>query len=284
MSRDIQPDMLSIDLRIVPTNALLSHEDHDHQRYAPLVKHLQADGCLRNPPIVTFSGADDGRFVMLDGANRIYALAQLDIPHALVQIVPYEKPHVELLTWHHVICDIPSDVLCSNLSSIQGIDTQEASLPHARGLLAARAILAYCITADQRVIMLAGGGVDLQERNRLLNEIVNSYLNTGTMYRNKTDSISELLDTYPCMAGALIYPKYEPAEILELAESGLHVPPGLTRHIVHGRVLRINYPLDRLKSDQPLREKNAALKAWVQEKFRQRTVRYYAESTYLFDE
>lgn len=284
MSRDEQLDTLSIDLRIIPTNTLLSHEEHDRQRYAPLIRHLKADGCLKNPPIVTPSGLDDGNYVMLDGANRIYALAALDISHALVQVVPYEEPQIELLTWHHVICDIPQSELCDNLSNIKGIEVEAASLPHARGMLAARAILAYCVTADEHVLMLAGGGVDLKERNYLLNAIVNAYLNTGTMYRSKSDSIKELLDAYPNMAGAIIYPRYEPAEILELAHSGLHVPPGLTRHIVHGRALRINYPLDRLKSDEPLSKKNAQLKSWVQDKFRERTVRYYAESTYLFDE
>lgn len=282
--KDPQLDARSIDLRIVPTSALLSHEDHDQQRSAPLVAHLKRDGCLRNPPIVTPSGLEDGSFIMLDGANRIYALAALGIPHTLVQIVPYSEPYVELMTWYHVICDIAPAELEECLRQVSGIEIAEVRLSHARGLLAARAILAYCAMADDRVLSLAGGGVDLHERNRLLNDIVASYLHTGTLYRNKTDSVAELLGTYPQVAGAIIYPTYEPAEILDLAQNGLRVPPGLTRHIVHGRALRLNYPLDRLQADKPLTEKNTELKTWIQRKFRERTVRYYAESTYLFDE
>ena len=71
---------------------------------------------------------------------------------------------------------------------------------------------------------------------------------------------------------------------MDLAESGLKVPPGLTRHIIHGRALRINYPLDKLKKNLSLEEKNAELDDWVRASFEARRVRYYAESTYLFDE
>jgi hypothetical protein len=48
--------------------------------------------------------------------------------------------------------------------------------------------------------------------------------------------------------------------------------------------LRLNYPLDKLKSNHSLAEKNAELTRWIQERYAQRGVRFYAESTYLFDE
>jgi len=284
LTPNLLPDLPAVDLRIVPTEALLSHERHDAQRTAPLVKYLRRDGVLKNPPIVTPSGLDDNTYVMLDGANRIFALNELGIRHTLVQVVPYTEPHVQLLTWYHVICDITPAEMEACLRSVPGIEIGETNLSHARGLLAARAILSYCVVADGRVLTLAGGGLDLHERNRLLNAVCDSYLGVGTLYRQKTDVLSELLDIYPSMAGPMIYPRYEPAEILDLAQHGMEVPPGLTRHIVRGRALRLNYPLERLKADTSLEQKNAELKEWVQQKFSERQVRYYAESTYLFDE
>jgi hypothetical protein len=82
----------------------------------------------------------------------------------------------------------------------------------------------------------------------------------------------------------MVFPSYEPVEILELAGGGERIPPGLTRHIIHGRAMRVNYPLEVLRSDGSLREKNAALAAWMQEKLADKQVRFYAESTFLFDE
>jgi hypothetical protein len=72
---------------------------------------------------------------------------------------------------------------------------------------------------------------------------------------------------------------------VELALSGARVPAGVTRHLVRWRALRLNVPIDRLAdSSQDLTAKNAWLKEWIDEKLRQRTVRFYEESTVSFDE
>jgi hypothetical protein len=72
--------------------------------------------------------------------------------------------------------------------------------------------------------------------------------------------------------------------VLALARDGELLPTGLTRHLIQGRVLRVNYPLSELKSAEPLEVKNAHLKAWLQRKMSSKEVRFYGEMTYLFDE
>jgi hypothetical protein len=63
------------------------------------------------------------------------------------------------------------------------------------------------------------------------------------------------------------------------------LPPGISRHIIHGRALRVNYPLDVLSdANKNLVSKNDDLNAWIQHKLANRQVRYYAEATYQFDE
>lgn len=62
-------------------------------------------------------------------------------------------------------------------------------------------------------------------------------------------------------------------------------PPGISRHIIHGRALLVNYPIDALKdTTTTLQEKNDALFAWIQMRLAHRKIRYYAETTYQFDE
>jgi hypothetical protein len=99
-----------------------------------------------------------------------------------------------------------------------------------------------------------------------------------------TDQLSELIPTYPAMTAAFIFPQYELVEVMDVTQSGFKLPPGLTRHIVHGRALRLNYPLAELTSPASLAQKNQQLAEWVQQRFSQRRVRFYAEATFLFDE
>lgn len=278
------PEVAPPDLRIVPIGWLLPHELHDEQRAGPLVRRMREEGVLRNPPIVTPLGLEDNRFVILDGANRVVALDVLGIGHVLVQVVPYESPRVELHTWHHGLSNVSAEELYRRFEQLNGIEIAESDVFHARAALARRAILAYCLLAGGRVYTLAGGGLDLHQRTRLLRAIVESYIGMGQLSRLSTDHLDHLMDLYPNLTVAIIFPRYEPVEILDLARSGLRVPPGLTRHVIQGRALRVNYPLGRLAALTDLEAKNRELAAWLQEQFQQRRVRYYAESTYLFDE
>lgn len=272
------------DLRIMPIGWLLPHELHDEQRARPLVKRLRQDGVLRNPPVVAALDLADNRFVILDGANRVVALDVLGIGHVPVQVVPYEEPFVELHTWYHVISGASIEELHRRFSALEGIEIAQSDIFHARAALARRAIVAYYLMADGSVCTLAGGGLDLHKRTRLLRAVAESYTGIGEFSRVSTDQLDEILELYPQMTAAVIYPHYQPVEILDLALSGLRVPPGITRHLIHGRALRINYPLDKLASQDDLTAKNRELFEWVQHKFQQRGVRFYAESTYLFDE
>ena len=86
------------------------------------------------------------------------------------------------------------------------------------------------------------------------------------------------------MAGLVIFPQYDPSEVIELSRDGELLPAGLTRHLIQGRALRINYPLSDLRSDDPLEAKNARLLTWLDHKLSTKEVRFYGETTFLFDE
>jgi hypothetical protein len=125
---------------------------------------------------------------------------------------------------------------------------------------------------------------EVHEQNRILNSLVATYKDRCTLHRVMTDSLEEVKQLYPDMAGLVIFPQYDFSEVLELARDGELLPAGLTRHLIHGRALRLNYPLSELKSDEALEAKNARLKAWLNEKLATKEVRFYGETTFLFDE
>jgi len=284
MSMDDAPQLRLPDLRFVPVGVLVPHERHDPHRSGPLVDRLREQGVLRNPPIVTPLAPEDPRFVVLDGANRATAAANAGLPHMVVQVVRYEDPGVRLTTWHHALGTVSIPEFRSALEAIPGLRCLEADLPHARAVLARREAIAFVALPDQRAITLHGGS-DLQSHNTALNAVVDTYRTQTRLHRVASDSLVEAKAAHPEVTVLVVFPHFEPAEVLELATTEARLPAGITRHVIAWRALRVDVPLDRLADARtPLDEKNRWLQDWLTEKLLGRRVRFYQESTVLFDE
>lgn len=284
MSMDDAPQLRLPDLRFVPVEALIPHEQHDLHRSAPLVQRLREQGVLRNPPIVTPLPPDDERFVVLDGANRATAAREAGLPHMVVQVVRYEDPDLRLTTWHHALAELPPAELERALGSIPGLACLQTDLRHARAVLARREALAFVALPDQQAITLHGGG-ELRERNAVLNAVVDAYRARARFYRVTSDSLADARAGHPDVTALVVFPHFEPDEVLELATTGARLPAGITRHLIPWRALRIDVPIERLADPaQGVADKNRWLEGWLREKVSRREVRFYQESTVLFDE
>lgn len=275
-----QPEMP--DLRVVPVAELLLHEQHDAQRSAPLMQRLRAEGVLKNPPVVA-AIPGEGRYVVLDGANRVTAMQALGIPHVAVQVVDYEDAELILDTWHHLVLGIGAAELKGMLRTVQALTIEPAEAGHARAQLARREILAFVEYLDGEVWTLRAAG-DLHQRTRCLNEIVDLYKAQGRIFRANADHLPSLLPFHDDAAALVVFPRFVPAEIVDLARVGARLPAGITRHLIPRRALRVNLPLAMLGDAASLSEKNARLAAWLKDKVASKAVRYYHESTLLFDE
>jgi len=275
-----QPEMP--DLRVVPVAELLLHEQHDAQRTEPLLQRLQSDGVLKNPPIVA-SIRGEQRYIVLDGANRVTAMQALGTAHIAVQVVDYEDAELILDTWHHLVKGVGAEHLKGMLQTVQGVKIELADAAHARALLARREILAFVEYLNGEVWTLQASG-NLHQRTQQLNEIVDLYKVQGRIFRANTDHLPSLLPFYDDVAALVVFPRFAPAEIIDLARVGACLPAGITRHLIPRRALRINVPLTVLSSDISLPDKNAWLMDWLKQKVASKTVRFYHESTFLFDE
>ena len=286
MSSSADLEFLLPDLRFVPVESLRPHERHDPQRMLPLAQRIREQAVIRNPPVVAALSADgaDGRFVVLDGANRVGAARAAGWPHMVVQVVRYESPFVELRTWYHALGEIGREQFESAAQDVPGLVCRSEDPLHARALLARREVLATVAFGDGTVLTFSGGR-DLAERNNLLNAIVDAYHDRQRFYRMSTDSLEVASSRYPEVTALVVFPHFEPAEVIELATRGESMPAGITRHLIRWRALRVNLPVDRLAdAARGLEEKNRWLQKWVQEKLAQRQVRFYEEPTVFFDE
>lgn len=262
------------DLRIVPTAALFAHEEHDSQRSAPLIERLRHEDTVINPPIVAPMSHD--RFVILDGANRCHAFAALGYVHSLVQVARYETGNVELGTWQHVVCDWDADKLIQHLRQMPDIELAEGQHKEA---------IAHLQLVDGRLLALRAPVENTHERNAALRHVVSIYQRNATLHRTASTEPSEVWELFENPVALIFFPHYQPADIIAAAEYSAFLPPGISRHIVHGRAIRVNYPIDWLRDkDHTLDEKNVQLQAWQQERLANRRVRYYAEATYQYDE
>ena len=289
-------------LRVVRTNSLVLHEHSDVQRAKPLAERLRADGVLKNPPLVAplYEAEEDAQarfsehgpstkgdqpiYVVLDGANRTSALQQLKLPAVLVQVFRYDSGEVRLSNWNHVVSKLDRSQLLAGIQAVDGLRITETSLLDARADLARREILAYLACPDGKVFAVHSRAHTLRPRTTLLNKMVDTYKDVSQLYRANTDEPDEVLDYYEEVAALMVFPHYEPAEVQALARDGIHLPAGITRHVVKGRAMRLNYPLEELSKSTTIEEKNARFAEWLREKMANKEIRYYEEPTFLFDE
>ncbi len=271
------------DLRLVALEHLILHETLDGHRLKPMIEALQRDERLRNPPIVAaLDGTPD--FVVLDGANRVTALGRMHYPHVLVQVVDYEQDDVELGVWHHVACQIERRHFGELLAGIQGLSFTDADLFAARAALARREIMAYLVYPGGDIKLL-WGGESLGQRITLLNALVDTYRGQARIYRTDTDLLEQVLPFYEQVTAIVVFPHYTPVEIMALAREDQFLPTGITRHVIPGRALHVNAPLAVLADQaQSLEGKNRWLEQWIKERLAGHGVRFYQESTFLFDE
>ncbi|MFL5803966.1 MAG: hypothetical protein ACJ8CR_19755 [Roseiflexaceae bacterium] len=269
------------DLQVVPLERCVLHEETDTDRVARLVARISADGVLRNPPILgRHAGLD--MLIVLDGATRVTALRILGAPHILAQVVDYDAAAVELHTWSHVLSGITLDMLEQALASETLIQERPCDAHAAELALHRRETLAYLADRAGHCLTL-GSAPDIVGQAAALRRLFAAYTDRATIARVPPNEWRLRLQEGEASL-AVIFPVHTKADLLALARSDMVLPAGITRHIIPGRALRINAPLDLMHDRRRLDEKQAWLDAWLRKRRADRGVRYYAEPTFLFDE
>jgi hypothetical protein len=268
-------------LEILPLPQLILHEDHDIQRTIPLANKLRNAGILRNPPIVMPVQDNSGRHVVLDGANRVTALQEMEFPHIIAQVADTGEQQVTLQTWNHVVWGMDGKTLLDAIQKVPGVSLEvinaEQSIPPPS-------------TASAHLRMADGAAYfvrlpsSLGEQVQALNDIVACYKDRASLDRTSQTGSDSFKNIYPDFTGLVIFPRFDIESVLMLAGQRSLLPTGVTRFTVSPRALHIDYPLHELSSGKPLARKQAYLREWLKERVKNKSVRYYAEATFLFDE
>ncbi len=208
-------------LQLIPPNVILQHEDISDSRLPGLRYSLTASQTLKDPIQVVIVGE---RYVVVDGHHRFRALVDLGAKWIPVQIS--DLSDVRMSHWYH---DLPWS------------STKEPFW---------RIVHDQYLWSETNVRRL--GIVKLPNRNvcilyapEPIDEAI--YRLSKSCRIENGNRTEEPPHTTPwiCYDGLTIM------DILNCAQAGRVLPPGVTRFIVTDRVLNLNVPLSLIRRDHP---------------------------------
>ena len=271
-------------LELVPVDMIVPHEEIDDKRVARLMERLEEDGRLVNPPITTFW---KGKYIILDGATRFTSFQRLGYPHLIVQVVDPNQSDFALHTWYHVISSKrPFTNLRDHLAQINGLTLRPLATTAIQNVFADERALCYFLDREGNatVASVEPNNTPPVDRLTIMNQLVASYTEWGSVERTLLTDRTRLLAQFPQMTAVAIFPQFKPETVFDVASRGEFLPAGLTRFLIPGRILRLNADLERLKRDEPLTEKRVWFNQFLAEKLSRSRLRYYQEPVILLDE
>lgn len=251
-------------LAVAPVDLIKPHEDFDPFRVERLMHRIDADGTQLNPMVCAV--ADDGSYVLLDGATRREAFSKLGLPHAVVQIVDADR--VKLETWHHVVQNGEPgqiDAALDRTQTIRMVDDTGSPRITTRGPW--RTVIPVDVSA-----------------NAALNALVDSYHGRMTVTRVTDPAIESVSNTHQDWVAIVEFPALTLGDVMTAAIERDFVPAGITRFIVPERALRLNVPLSFLKDEIDTAQKQQRLDSMLAERAREGRVRRYDEPVVILDD
>lgn len=266
-------------LHVVHLDEIRTHEHFDNERVNDLAAHLEQTDTLMNPVIAV---EWKERCVVLDGATRVAAFRKLEYPDIIVQLISADNNSLQMRVWNHAIYGAHKDALLTHLQKVSSTIMTISSKLVVQNALEDREALCGIVMADEEHYLVHAS--DDVDNTTALNDLVSAYTEIGGIRRMVDTDLDRVRTEIPNLSALVLFPQLEISEVLQAAVWGQQLPAGITRFIVPGRVLRIHADLGRLRTNEPLEEKNTWLEELLSEKRAKRSVRYYQESVILLDE
>jgi hypothetical protein len=266
-------------LRIMPIEDIMFHEEPDMGRVAKLIDKFSAEGILRNPVVVAVVDGN-ARRVLLDGTNRSTALKKLGVNDVLAQEIELEDGKLVLSQWHHAVENLTKHQVLKYVDEIPDVRREDAS---SEAVFEEPDYLCRIVFSEGPSTTLYGTG-DVLEETTALRRLTDLYVAAGQMDRVSYTNPAHLRRNYPGFAALIGFKRFTKTEIVELADAGERLPSGITRVLLPKRALNFNLRLDLLRSGLSAQEKNEWLEQTIRHKVLEKSIRFYREPTFSFDE
>ncbi len=261
-------------LKVLAMENLDVHAFSEKKRILKIKESLIRRKYLRNPIIAANFGK---KYMILDGEGRYNAFKELGLKHIVAQIVDYDDPMLKVETWDHLIKGLSFKEFIEKINKIKGI-TIEKSSSELIDLIKETSLFCHILFKETSYLIMLPP--DYKEVMNILNKIIRIY-ETKEIIRIPHRKLKDYIAHF---SYSIIFcpPKFTKLDIREMFLEGLKFPPGVTRHIIPNRLLRLNYDIELL-SKGSIDEKNTKLKEFIKMRIEKGYLRYYEEPVFIFE-
>lgn len=276
-------------LKVIPINKLILHEKAEPDRVKKLAQRIKSDGYFKNPIIAAELSDHNSclfrnsknyeiktcKFLVLDGVHRTKALAELGCYDIAVQIVDYFDKRIKVSTWDHLLLGCSQKKLLEKVQSTPGLKLIKTGQKEAENLLKRKKIVGYFLFKNKEIFAVMSNN-DFKDRTEKLNTLMSVC--------EAVSDVDRILKRNKNSGAVLVIPNYNKKDIIKVAKKGLVFPAGVTRHIIPNRVLGLDICLLMLKNNLSLSLKNKLLEKFIDKRIKDKRIRFYSESVFIFDE
>jgi hypothetical protein len=249
----------SLEIREVKT--LLSHEQVISANLKRLKEAMLNIGHLVDPLIV-----DDKTGLVLDGNHRLKVLEIIECPHAVCQVVDYMSDEITVGAWYPSLVLKPDEVF--RLDSIKHEKVDYEAGKQAIDSLKAPFMV---VSKDNGCHLLNPGSY------KLLEMVEEQKYIFSLIEKSAVDYIPmEEFQNHVRVGKTVLYRRtYSKEEIIKTAQAHTPFPPKSTRHLIPGRIIRLNMKLGWLHRSRE--EASAELTRMLRSRVYSGNVRKYYE-------
>lgn len=270
-------------LQIIAIKDILAHEEYDEKRALPLITRLKDEKYLANPILV--APLNGGKFLQLDGMNRLSAFKLMGLKSILAQIIEYEdQDKVELSSWLHLIkgdvnqfldfvkTEAECNVKKGNIFSVGHKYIKEEGLGRICTIVS-RKCKVFDVYSNESL------GSKVMKLNKMVSFYKTRIIRDVLPANPDGQSVKMVFASHTESDFMVIFPTFTRHQIIEVVKQKLLFPPGITRHIIKRRCLNFNIPVSHFDPKISLEGQNKKLEEMLQ----RRAFRVYEESTVYFE-
>jgi hypothetical protein len=224
---DLVKEMLK-QLQIREVKSLLPHEQTMSYNLKRLKVAMLNVGQLADPIII-----DDKTNLVMDGNHRLKVLEIIECPYAVCQTVDYKRDDIKVGTWFPTVSLKPEEIFKLDSIKTEKVDI-DAGKDAVNNLQAP-----FALIHNAECYLLNPGKYKLLEMVEEQNYIL-SLIEKKTVDYLPDEEVPEVLEQEKSVFFRRAYSK---KEILKAAQDHNPFPPKSTRHLIPGRILRLNMRL-----------------------------------------